>query len=97
MCAKPEFNDFSSFALRGLKFPFAGSPARRFYQHRVPTKGPTRFHFSSSTHRHCKFDRTLQVHALRQVRIRSCRPIDDFTVCSGLCPHRGWPCETSRG
>ncbi len=27
MCAKPEFNDFISFALRGLKFPFAGYAA----------------------------------------------------------------------
>ena len=70
MSAKPEFHDFCSFALRGLKFPFAGSRGRRVYQHRVPTNGL--LNFSTSTHRHCEFHRTSEVHALRQVRIRSC-------------------------
>ena len=95
MSAKPEFHDFCSFALRGLKFPFAGSRGRRVYQHRVPTNGL--LNFSTSTHRHCEFHRTSEVHALRQVRIRSCGPVDDFTVCSGLCTDSCRPSETSRG
>jgi hypothetical protein len=56
-----------------------------------PAKGPARFNISRSTHGHCEFDRTLQAHALRQVGIHSWVPVDDFTVCAGLCTQTARP------
>ncbi len=95
----PNLNSMTSVVspCAGSNFPLRAAVVATLRSTPGSRQGPARFNISSSTHRHCEFDRTLQVHALRQVGIHSWVPVDDFTVCAGLCTQICRPGEKSRG